>query len=150
MKQLLEKCKLLSYVGIGSLLLASALSFLLGAIKTVQVGIGMVTSAGKDPLALVTLIQIMDVFLIGTALFVFAVSLYELFIGKLDLPEGLVAHNLYELKAKLGSVMILFMAGNFAERLVQGKNAMDLMFLAIGVAVVSATLIALGNTGKSK
>lgn len=150
MKQFLEKCKLLSLVGVGSLLLASALSFGLGAVKTVQIGVKTVASSGQDPLVLVSLIQVMDVFLIGTALFVFAVSLYELFIGKLDLPEGMVAHNLHELKVKLGSVLILFMAGTFAERLVEGKNALDLMFLAIGVAVVSAALIALGSVSKSE
>lgn len=36
----------------------------------------MVESGGQDPLILVHLIQVMDIFLIGTALLVFAVSLY--------------------------------------------------------------------------
>ena len=150
MKQLFEKCKFLSLVGVASLLLAAALTFVLGAVKTIQVGVAIVMSFGRDPLIFVSLLQIMDVFLIGTVLLVFAVSLHELFIGKLDLPTWMVAHNLYELKVKLGSVLILFMAGTFVERLVEGKNPQDLMFLAIAIAVVSAALIALGSFSNSE
>lgn len=149
MKFLIEKSKYLAFVGIAALLVAAALTFVLGALKTFFAGASIVANEGKNPLIFVYFIQIMDVFLIATALLVFAASLYELFIGKLDLPDWMLAHDLYELKAKLGSVLILFMAGTFVERLVEGKSALDLMFLAVAIAVISAALIALGNANKS-
>ena len=117
----------------------------MGAIKTWKVGVLLFESLGKDPLLLVYLIQIMDIFLVGTALFVFAVSLYSLFIAPLDLPDWMEISNLRDLKVKLGSVLILFMAGVFIERLVEGKNALDLLFLGGAVALVSFALLALGN-----
>ena len=149
MNRIIQICKLISLVGIVSLFLSSVLAFILGASKVVQVSIAVATSLGKDPLVLVTLIQIMDVFLIATALFIFAISLYEMFIGELDLPEGMVARNLYDLKAKLGSVLVLFMTGTFAERLVKGGDAQDLMYTAIAVTLVSGAIIALGSLNKS-
>ncbi len=148
MKQLLEKARFISLIGIVSLLAASVLTFVLGAVKTVRIVVALAQSAGKDSLAFVHLVQIMDVFLVATALWVFAVSLYELFIEKLDLPGWMVAHNLYELKTKLGSVLILVMAGTFVERLASNGDALQLMYEAIAIAVVSTVLIALGSTGK--
>jgi len=147
-KQLLEKARFISLIGIVSLLAASVLTFVLGAVKTVRIVVALAQSAGKDSLAFVHLVQIMDVFLVATALWVFAVSLYELFIEKLDLPGWMVAHNLYELKTKLGSVLILVMAGTFVERLASNGDALQLMYEAIAIAVVSTVLIALGSTGK--
>jgi uncharacterized membrane protein YqhA len=148
-KLLLEKARFISFVGIVSLLFASAFTFVLGAVKTVRIMVALVASAGTDSLAFVHLIQIMDVFLVATALWIFAVSLHELFIGPLDLPSWMVAHNLYELKTKLGSVLILVMAGTFVERLTVGGDASQLMCEAIAIAVVSVVLIALGYTNKS-
>lgn len=148
MKQFLEKARFVSFIGIVSLLAASLLTFVLGAVKTIRIVVALAQSAGKDSLAFVHLIQVMDVFLVATALWVFAVSLYELFIEKLDLPSWMVAHNLYELKTKLGSVLILVMAGTFVERLASNGDALQLMYEAIAIAVVSIVLIALGSTGK--
>lgn len=144
-RKLLEKSTILAYFAILPLLLACVLTFVMGAIKTWKTGVLLWESGGQDALLLVYLIQIMDIFLVGTALFVFAVSLYALFIGPLDLPDWMMARDLHQLKVKLGSVLILFMAGVFIERLVQNKNALDLLFLAGAVAVVSFALLALGN-----
>ena len=52
----------------------------------------------------------MDTFLIATGLLVFSVSLYELALGELNLPDWMLAHNLHELKSKLSSIIILVMA----------------------------------------
>lgn len=148
MKQLLEKARFVSLIGIVSLLAASVLTFVLGAVKTIRIVVALAQSAGKDSLAFVHLVQVMDVFLVATALWVFAVSLHELFVGKLDLPSCMIAHNLYELKTKLGSVLILVMAGTFVERLTTNQDALQLMYGAIAIAVVSAALIALGSAGR--
>ena len=76
-------------------------------------------------ISLFALIAVVDVFLIATVLFVVAVSLYEMFIGDLKLPEWMVAHNLYELKSKLSGVIILVMAMKFLEKLVDWKAPQD-------------------------
>ena len=147
MGRLLEKTRYLGIVGIVSLLLASVAAFGGGAVKTVNVIIVIATSYGQDPYIAVSLIELVDNFLIATALFVFGVSMYELFINKLALPDWMLAQNLHELKDKLGGVIILVMAVKFLEHLVEWKDPYDSLLFAIAVAVVSAALIALSHFG---
>lgn len=134
-------------VPILALLVATALTFLLGAIKTYKIGAAMFDDA-SDPQLLVAFIGVADTFLVGTALFVFAASLYDLFIGTLALPEWMIAHDLNELKSKLGSVLILLMAGTFVEHLVAWENAGSTLLFALAIGIVSATLIAFGRNAK--
>lgn len=147
MGRLLEKTRYVSTVGVVSLLLASVVAFGWGAVKTVNVIIIIATSYGQDPYIAVSLIELVDNFLIATALFIFGVSMYELFINKLALPDWMLAQNLHELKDKLGGVIILVMAVKFLEHLVEWKNSYDSLLFAIAVAVVSAALIALNHFG---
>ena len=148
MARLLAATRYMSILGVFSLLLASIAAFLWGAAKTVNAVIVIVTSYGKDEFIAVLLIEIVDSLLIATALFVFAVSMYELFISKLSLPDWMLAHNLYELKDKLGGVIILVMVVKFVEHLVEWKDPYGSFLFAIAVAVVSAAVIAQGYFGR--
>ncbi len=147
MGKLLERSRYLGLVGVISLLLASVIAFLWGALKTVSAILGIVGSYGKDPYIAVSLIELVDSFLIATALFVFAVSMYEMFIEKVALPEWMLANNLPELKEKLGGVIILVMVVTFLEHLVEWKAPYDSLLFAIAVGIVSAALIALSRFG---
>ncbi|MGE5072080.1 MAG: YqhA family protein [Anaerolineae bacterium] len=147
MARLLEKTRYISLIGIISLLLASLAAFLWGAVKTVSTILAIGGSYGKDPYIAVLLIELVDSFLIATALFVFAVSMYEMFIEKIALPEWMLANNLPELKEKLGGVIILVMVVTFLEHLVEWKAPLDSLLFAIAVGVASAALIALGRFG---
>ena len=148
MERLLEKTRYLAFVGIISLLLASVAAFGWGAVKTFNAIMLIITSTGKDSYIAVSLIELVDSFLIAIALLMFSVSMYELFVGKLDLPDWMLAHNLHELKTKLSSVIVLVMAVKFLERLVEWKNPNDSLFFAIAISVVAATLIAFSYFGK--
>jgi uncharacterized membrane protein YqhA len=74
--------------------------------------------------------------------------LYELFIGEINVPEWMLAHNLYELKAKLSSMIVLVMAVKFLQKLLDTKDANDLLLRGLATAVMSAVLIAFGYFGK--
>lgn len=143
MDKWIAKTKYLGLVGVVSLLLASVAAFGWGVIETAKAVLLIITSYGQDSHIVVALIQLVDSFLIATALFVFAVSMYELFIGGLDLPNWMLAHNLHELKEKLGSVIILVMSVKFLEHLVKWESGYETLLFALGIAVVSLTLIAL-------
>jgi uncharacterized membrane protein YqhA len=147
MVKLLEKSKNLTLIAVVFSLIASVSAYLHGAVKTVSIVASLVASYGKDPFAAIALIELMDTFLIATALLIFAVGMYELFIGDLDLPDWLEIHNLHDLKAKLGSVVVLVMAVTFLKHLVEWKDPMGTMYFAIAVGVVSASLIAFSHFG---
>ena len=147
MQGLLEKSRYMSLIGIVSLLFASLIAFGWGAVKTVNTIINIVASYGQDPFIAVALIELVDSFLIATGLFVFAVSMYEMFIAKLALPDWMLANNLPELKEKLGGVIILVMVVKFLEHLVEWNAPYDSLLFAIAVGIVSAALIALSRFG---
>ncbi|MFN8412212.1 MAG: YqhA family protein [Anaerolineales bacterium] len=148
MKTILEKSKYLTLVGVISLLLAAIAAFAWGALKTFNVILLVVESLGKDATITIKFIEIVDGFLIATAILIFAVSLYELFITPLELPEWMLAHDLYELKAKLSSMIVLVMAVKFLEKLLTAKDTQDLLLTGIATALMSAVLIAFGYFGK--
>ncbi len=73
-----------------------------------------------------------------------------MFIYKLDLPEWLLIDNLSKLKAKLSDVIILFMAVKFLKRLIDGKSAIDTLYVGLAVAVVAGVLILFNRVSTEK
>ena len=147
MKRLIEKSKNLFLIAVASSLLASAAGFVWGLIKTLIVIMEFILSYGKDPFGAIALIEVMDIFLLATVLFIFAMGMYELFIESIELPEWLIINNLHDLKVKLSSVIILIMGITFLKHLVEWTDPQGTLFFGIAVAVVSASLIAFGYYG---
>lgn len=148
MKTILESSRYLAFIGVLSLLVASLAAFMWGALKTARVVMLVISSLGSDKAITIGFIEIVDGFLIATAILIFTVSLYELFIGEINAPEWMLAHNLYELKGKLSSMIVLVMAVKFLETLMQGQDAQELLFKSVAVTLVSAVLIAFGYFGR--
>lgn len=146
-ERILENSKKLILIAVISSLTASFAAFIWGGFKTLVVIYNLFISHGKDPQAAIALIELMDTFLIATALFIFSVGMYELFIRDINLPEWLVIHNLHDLKAKLGSVIILVMAVTFLKHLVEWKDPQIVLFNGIAIALISASLIAFSLFG---
>jgi uncharacterized membrane protein YqhA len=87
----------------------------------------------------VEFIQLIDIFLLGTVLYIVALGLYELFIDPaLPLPDWLKITDLDELKEKLIGVVVVLLGVGFLGEVVSWQN--DPAILALGVAV--ATVIA--------
>ncbi len=148
MKFILEKSKYLALIGVISLLFAAVAAFLWGTFKTVNTIYLVFSSVGMDRSIAVEFVEIVDGFLIATAVLIFSVSLYELFIGKLDLPDWMLAHNLYDLKTKLSSMIVLVMGVKFLEKILDVKDTNDLLRIGIATALMSAVLIAFGYFGR--
>ncbi|MBL8077242.1 MAG: YqhA family protein [Anaerolineales bacterium] len=148
MKFILEKSRYLALIGVLSLLVAAVAAFGWGTLKTITTVFLVIQSMGKEASITVEFIEIVDAFLIATAILIFAVSLYELFIDKLDLPDWMLAHNLYELKGKLSSMIVLVIGVKFLQKLLEVKDTEDLLRTGIATALMSAVLIAFGYFGK--
>lgn len=147
MTKILEGSRFIVLIGVVFLMLAAFAAFAWGAIKTVKLLSVIILSAGQNPEIAISFIQLVDAFLIATALLIVSTSLYELFIGDLNLPDSLVARDFNQLKAKLSNVVILVMAVTFLEHLVDWKNGLETMYFGIAVALVSAALIAFSYLG---
>ncbi len=89
------------------------------------------------------LLGIIDLLLIATVQVIVAVGLWELFVGELALPARLRVESLTELKTVLAELIVLVIAIKFVEKLINSKEALDVLYYAGGVALVGLTLVAL-------
>ena len=149
LKHILSKSRHLILIPVIFSLLASVAAFLLGAVKTVKAVHLVLLSILGEPAhgSEIGLIAVMDTYLIATALFIFSIGLYELFIEDVELPGWLAIHDLHGLKAKLASVIILVMAVTFLEHLVEWVDAWETFLFAVAIAVTTGALIAFGHFG---
>ena len=141
MKKFLAGTRFLALIGVAGLLVAALAAFGWGVVETVDAVGLIIASAGHAPDITIALVEIVDGFLIATTLLVFALGIYELFVSDLPLPGWMEIHNLHDLKAKLGGLLVLVMAVNFLEKLVEWGNAQETLFYALAIAVIAAVLI---------
>lgn len=105
--------------------------------------------------AITRIIGAMDAFLITTVLLIFGVGLYELFISKIDQIEKdgqsaqiLKIHSLDQLKEKLAKVIVIVLIVTFFKYALEMKyeNVVELLYLALGILLVSLALFFLHKT----
>jgi uncharacterized membrane protein YqhA len=138
-KRLVASTRYLALAGVVFGLVAALAAFAWGGIKTVHVVIELVHGR-LDGMA-VHLLQVMDGLLIAAGLLIFALGLYELFIGEADLPSWLVIGDLDALKGKLVGVVVMVLAVAFVERFEGGGDSLGILEAGAGVALVSAVLV---------
>jgi uncharacterized membrane protein YqhA len=144
MTKILENSKYLVLVGVFTSLLGSIAAFALAVIKLVSIIGKLVQYLDQGKATIIAFIELMDVLLIATALLVFALGLFELFIKEINIPDALTVHSFYDLKTKVGSVVVMVMAITFLKFLENWSNALDILLLAAAIALVSGVLIAQG------
>ena len=142
MKKLIEKSRYLALIGVLVLFVCSLTAYVLGVYKTFQTIAAIILGEAKGDFALVLLFDCLDTILIATALLVISVSLYELFIGELEVPDWMLVRNLSELKAKFTFVIIPVMSVKFLQRLLQGEDALATFYYGVGIALVILALAA--------
>ena len=101
---------------------------------------GSFTVDGAKHLA-VECIEIIDLFLLGTVLYIVALGLYELFIDEsLPTPAWLVITTLDDLKAKLIGVIIVLLAVTFLAEVVTWNGSTSILSLGVAVGLVLLAL----------
>ena len=148
MARILEKSRYLILLAVGGSLVCVGCRVSVGLLENNPGDRQIVSTAGKDPAATVSQIELMDKFLIATGLYIFAVGMYELFIGELSMPAWLKVRSLHEVKSRLSAIIILVMAIVFLEHLVEWKDPQGTLYFGIAVAVVTAALIAFSYFGE--
>lgn len=94
----------------------------------------------------VQVIESVDTFLVALVFLIFAIGIYELFIGKFDpvirindkRPSWMRISSIDDLKSSLVKVLLIAMIVGFYKMTLKGGNYQELMFLAIGIVLISA------------
>ena len=142
MKWLIERSRYLPIFGVFGMLIGAVAALYLGVLKTVKiVEISITNSTESEPM-LYTLFEALDFFLVATALIVIAISLYELFIGELAVPDWMLVKDLTELKAKFTFVIVPVMAVKFVQKILKYENALDTFYYGAAIALVALALTA--------
>lgn len=145
MSRLLSVSRYVVIVPVICIMIAALGLIIFGAGLTVQTLIGLVAAGKFDSKAskdlLVRAIELADLFLLATVLYVIGVGLYELFIDDtLTLPKWLEIHNLDDLKYNLIGVVIVVLGVVFLGQVITWDGARDLLGPGAGVALVIAAL----------
>ena len=89
----------------------------------------------------VELIEITDIILLGTVLYIVALGLYQLFIDRsLPLPHWLKVNDLTDLKRDLIGVVVVLLGVSFLGEVVNWEGESDVLPLGAAIALVIAAL----------
>lgn len=142
MKWIIERVRFLAYVPIIGMVIGVLAAIYVGGEKTIKViQVAVLHHENNNP-TLYVLFEALDSFLVAVALLVIAVSLYELFISDIKVPDWMLVKNLDELKAKFSSVLIPIMAVKFVQKLLQSESSLETLYYGIAVALVAFALTA--------
>jgi uncharacterized membrane protein YqhA len=151
MKTIIEKSKYLSLLAVFTLLLTFAMSMFWGIAQAFFTWKKIILSFGQSPDIILSVLKLIDTFLVVIVLYILAASIYKLFVSNVELPSKLVAQSLTELKSKLSSVIVLVMAIHFVEVMFEdGITGIEKLWQAIAIFLVSIALIAFGYFGASQ
>jgi uncharacterized membrane protein YqhA len=144
-ERILKSSRYLIVIAVLGSLLASMALLIYGGIQFIYVIAAIIKSGslGSETAKDLTLgtIQVIDLFLLGTAFYLIALGLYELFINdKLELPPWLEIHNLDDLKGKLISVTIVVLGVLFLGRAIYWDGGMNILYYGAAIALVIAAL----------
>lgn len=130
--------------------LTSVVVLVFGALLAVDIALDAVTEAelNEEMAKHLSLraIEIIDLFLLGTVLYIIALGLYSLFIDALlPMPPWLHIATLDDLKEKLLGVVIVLLGITFLGGVLEWEQSRDILYLgaSIGVAVLALSLYTL-------
>ena len=120
-----------------------------GAALIIQTGDYSAKAAKAMSLAV---IEVIDLFLIGSIAYITAIGMYKLFIGgpKVEVPMRLKINNLKDLEDKIIGVIVAALAVAFLGHAAGGDEAAELLNYGGGIAVVVAALAFFMKSGEKK
>ncbi len=145
MKHLLSSSRYLIIIGVLGAFSAALCLFIYGGVLTIQeiihtVQSGLASSKGGKSLML-AFIEIADIFLLGTVMYIISLGLYELFIDdNIELPEWLAIHTLDDLKYKLVGVIVVVMGVVFLGHVIKWHGEQEIVYYGAAIAFVVAAL----------
>lgn len=136
MRHLLNRSGLIVQVAVFGLFVTTAATFGWAVVRTGHFVVDLVDGGLADDQLLITLLEVIDTYLIATVQLIFVIGLYELFVGDLDVPDWLEVHSLDDLKKSLVDALIVVLAVKGIEKLVAAKEPLDALYYAGAIAAL--------------
>lgn len=140
----LSRSRYLIFVAVICILVGATTLLGYGAVETLALLRQLFDPSGealKAKSLTLAFIELTDLFLLATVLYVMAIGLFELFVDdRLDLPNWLEIHDLNDLKEKLIGVLIVVMAVLFLGQVVTWDGQRNLLPYGGAIALVIVAL----------
>jgi uncharacterized membrane protein YqhA len=147
-QKLVGKSRYLLIVGIVGLLIGTLEACVSSAINAYHV---IESFFRHEPYVagVVSIMHMLDAFLVAAVLLIVAIGTYGLFIAPIeDVPPALKVKSFHELKVRFASVLIIFMAVTFTEHLLAWEEPMNTLIFAAAIVVVVFALVAYSRWGE--
>lgn len=155
MRNILAGSRFFIAIAVFGTFLSSVALIVSGTISVVRVIIDAIRdgSTGVDASKhmAIDFLQLVDIFLLGTALYIIALGLYELFIDdSLPMPKWLIIATFEDLKEKLIGVIIVLLGVSYLGTAVTWTGDGDILNLGVATgAIILALAIALYLSSKT-
>ena len=151
LRRVLAGSRFFIVIGVVGSFLASIALLIFGGLKTIGLIISTFFGGFNETSAkyvAVGFIEILDLFLLGTVLYIIALGLYQLFIDdKLPLPAWMHLHTLTDLKVELINVIIVLLGVSFLGAVVQWDGGPNILALGLGIGAILAAYALLLRSG---
>ena len=138
----MNQARFVVLIAVVGLLATTLASFGWGIAKTVKFVDTLLSGGWREDLTVVSLLEVIDIYLLAVVQLIMSIGLYELFVGTLDVPEWLRVDSLDDLKKAIIDVLIVFIGVNGVERLVKTPDPLDALASSGAVAVLIVALTA--------
>ena len=144
-QKLLENSRFLIVIAVLSSYMTAAMVIIYSAFLLVHILTELLLhptlSIAADRQLVLECIEVVDAFLLGTAFYIVALGLYELFINRhASTPGWLRVNSLEELKARLLGVIIVVLSVYFLEQVINWDGKQDILFLGLAEALMISAI----------
>jgi uncharacterized membrane protein YqhA len=146
-KQLIRHTRYVALIAVVSSLALATMLFMFGALRAGVITVAALAAPGDGKgakLFAIASVEIADLFLVGTVLYIVGVGLFELFIADVDLPAWLRITSVEQLKDRLVSVIVVALAVSFLGQAANWDGVSNLLPFGVSIAAVIVALAVFG------
>jgi uncharacterized membrane protein YqhA len=145
MRKLLSNSRYFILIAVVMSFIAAMVTLVYGAVQMIGTMVWLFREGGVSSDAskrlVVSLIEVIDMFLLGTVFYITSLGLYELFIDdRVEVPEWLEIHSIDDLKGKLISVVVVVLGVLFLGKAVSWNGEDNFLPFGVSTASVIASL----------
>ena len=137
LRRVLESSRFLAIIAVVGMLATSVATFGWSIARTVLFVTELFDGKWRSDIQVVSLLKVIDTYLLALVQLIIAVGLYELFVGSLSVPEWLRIESLDDLKKSIIDILVVFVAVKGIEGLLKQESALQaLTFVGAAASLI--------------
>lgn len=146
LKKILEQNKWFIIPAILVLYVSTAILMLIGLSKLYFIIVDIIKimydiSSLDSTLVSAHFIGIIEIYVLAIVFYIFALSIYKLFIGTSISIKWLKVENINDLKSNISKMSVLFLSTLTIQKIAEWKNSVDTLYFGIVIVMICAILI---------